>query len=165
MGPYPKSEKQNQYVIVVVDMLTKFVHAKATETQQSFVLVEFLKEIFMYTGVPKTVQSDQGRNLLSEEFEEFLGSKNIEHRYSSPYHPETNGQMERTNRTLGQTIRKLCDEEPEKWDEKLREAVFSVNSSVNRSTGKTPQELVFRYRPRAPVHNELGEAIRLSIPN
>lgn len=88
-----------------------------------------------------------------------LGALNIEHRYSTPYHPETNGQVERTNRTLGAIIKKLASDNPKGWDKELKKAVFALNSSINRSTGKAPNDIIFTYRPRAPHHNALGESV------
>ena len=140
-------------------MFSKYVHAKAGVTQQAHTLIDFMREVFSSKGVPSVVQTDQGSNLLSEEFETFLVEKGIQHRYSSPYHPQTNGQVERTNQTLGLAIKKLCGENPADWDKKLKEIVFSINNTVNVSTGKSLHQIVYKYQPRTPVHNTIGQGV------
>ena len=97
-------------------------------------------------GVPKVLRSDNGRNLISNIFKNYLEKRGIQHVLTTPYHPESNGMVERANRTLGTVIRKLVDEHKENWDRKVKASTHAVNTTMNRSTGRTPAELMFRFR-------------------
>ena len=68
-------------------------------------------------------------------------------KFSSTSHPQTDGQTEVVNRSLGNMIRALCGEKPKQWDLLLPHMEFAFNTSVNRSTGKSPFEIVYSKIP------------------
>ena len=71
--------------------------------------------------------------------------------FSTAYHPQTNGQTKVVNRSLGNLLRCLVGDNLGNWDLLLPHAEFAYNSSVNRSIGKSPFEVVHGYRPRKPL--------------
>ena len=73
-------------------------------------------------------------------------------KFSSAYHPQTDGQTEVVNRSLGNLLRCLVGEHTGNWDLILPRAEFAYNSSVNRSTGLSPFEIVQGYKPNQPVN-------------
>jgi hypothetical protein len=68
--------------------------------------------------------------------------------FSSAYHPQTDGQTEVVNRSLGDLLRSLVTEHHSQWDSILPQAEFAYNDSVNRSTGKSPFQIVYGMQPR-----------------
>jgi hypothetical protein len=68
--------------------------------------------------------------------------------FSSTYHPQTDGQMEAVNISLGDLLRSLVMEHHSSWDNILPQVEFSYNDSVNRSTGKIPFQIVYGRQPR-----------------
>ena len=72
--------------------------------------------------------------------------------YNTPYHPQSNGIVERFNSTFISQISKLQDGEHHNWDEYLQAAVFMYNSGSHKTTKFSPYELVFGHPPRLPIH-------------
>jgi hypothetical protein len=68
--------------------------------------------------------------------------------FSSAYHPQTDGQTEVVNRSLGDLLRSLVTEHHSSWDQILPQAEFAYNDSVNRSTGKSPFQILYGTQPR-----------------
>ncbi|GIL59344.1 hypothetical protein Vafri_14233, partial [Volvox africanus] len=74
---------------------------------------------------------------------------------STAYHPQTDGQTERTNRTLGDVLRNYSGRNPTGWDTYLSAAEFALNNTVNCSTGRSPFFLNYGFHPALPVWREL----------
>ena len=72
-------------------------------------------------------------------------------KFSTTFHPQTDGQTKVVNRSLDNLLRCLVGDHPRTWDTILPRAEFAYNNSVNRTTGLTPFEIVHGYKPRAPV--------------
>ena len=71
--------------------------------------------------------------------------------FSNAYHPQTNGQTEVVNCSLGNLFRSLVSDHLKSWDQHLYQAEFAYNRSVNRSTGFSPFVITYGYNPRAPL--------------
>ena len=71
-------------------------------------------------------------------------------KFSTAYHPQTDGQTEAVNKSLGNLLRCLVGDSPGNWDLILPQAEFAYNNSVNWSTGLSPFEIVHGYKPRKP---------------
>jgi hypothetical protein len=68
--------------------------------------------------------------------------------FSSVYHPQTDGQIEVMNISLGDLLRSLVNEHHSQWDHILPQAKFTYNDSLNRSTGQSPFQIVYGMQPR-----------------
>ena len=71
--------------------------------------------------------------------------------FSSAFHPQTDGQTEVVNRSLGNLLRSLVGDNLRSWDHILPRAEFAYNSTVSRTTGRTPFEIVYGQIPRRPL--------------
>ncbi|GJS83112.1 reverse transcriptase domain-containing protein [Tanacetum coccineum] len=100
MGPFPSS-KGNKYILVAVDYLSKWVEAKALPTNDARVVVKFLKSLFSRFGAPRAIISDRGTHFCNDKFDRVMSKYGVTHRLSTPYHPQTSGQVEVTNRGSG----------------------------------------------------------------
>ena len=85
-----------------------------------------------------TLISDQGREFVNEVIDYLLDIMQTEHRISSAYHPETNGQRERDNRTLKSALAKLVNERGDDWDMCIPGVLFAYHTSIHASTKCTP---------------------------
>nr|GFA47926.1 reverse transcriptase domain-containing protein [Tanacetum cinerariifolium] len=109
MGPFPSS-KGNKYILVAVDYLSKWVEAKALPTNDSRVVVKFLKSLFSRFEIPKAIISDRGPHFCNDQFARVMSKYGVTHRLSTAYHPQTSGHvslwkgMSFTSRTQTQSI-------------------------------------------------------------
>ena len=100
MGPLPSSHA-NCFILDVVDYVSKWVEAKVLQTNDARVVVKFLKKnVFAIFGTPRAIISDGGSHFYNSQIESLLGKYGVTHRISTPYHPQTNGQVEVCNHEL-----------------------------------------------------------------
>ncbi|GKA31293.1 reverse transcriptase domain-containing protein [Tanacetum coccineum] len=99
MGPFPSS-RGNKYILVAVDYLSKWVNAESAPTNVLRVVVKFLKSLFSRFGAPRAIISDRGTHFCNDKFDKVMSKYGVTHRLSTPYHPQTSGQVEVTNRGL-----------------------------------------------------------------
>ncbi|GJY63529.1 reverse transcriptase domain-containing protein [Tanacetum coccineum] len=99
MGPFPSS-RGNKYILVAVYYLSKWVEAKELPTNDAQVVVKFLKSLFSRFGAPRAIISDRGTHFCNDKFARVMSKYGVTHHLSTPYHPQTSGQVEVTNRGL-----------------------------------------------------------------
>ena len=94
MGPFPNSFG-NQFILVAVDYVSKLVEVVPTKTNDNKVVIKFLKEnIFSRFGTPRTIISDNGSQFCNRVFKALMQKYSINHKLSTLYHHQTNGQIE-----------------------------------------------------------------------
>ena len=100
MGPFPSSYG-NKYILVAVDYVSKWVEAVASPTYDAFVVIKLFKSIiFPRFGAPRIVISDSGSHFINKVFDGLLRKNEFHHRVSTPYHPQTSGQVDVSNRQI-----------------------------------------------------------------
>ena len=89
------------YILVIVDYMSKWMEAQATRTNDHKVVVKFLKEyIFCRYGTPRALIGDGGSHFCHRSFETLLRKYSVTHKVATPYHPQTSGQVEVSNREI-----------------------------------------------------------------
>ncbi|XP_041372627.1 uncharacterized protein LOC121385902 [Gigantopelta aegis] len=139
LGPLPKTENGNEYVLMMVDQFTKWVECIPLPSQTAEVTARAaINEVFSRFGYPFEIFTDQGRNFESELFQEVCKLLHIHKARTTPYRPSANGQVERYNRTLMDAVRCYIDKSQTRWDDNLAQLAGALRSAVNRHTGYTP---------------------------
>ena len=105
--------------------------------------------------------TDGGPELAADATRAYLTKNGIQHRFSSPYHPQFNGRVERLNGVLVEALSKLSATQPERWAEMLPMALLVCCTRTNRNIGKSPYELVYGGKPHIST-STIGP--RLQIP-
>ncbi|OMJ14778.1 Retrovirus-related Pol polyprotein from transposon [Smittium culicis] len=144
-GPMPTtSTYKNKYVILAVDYFTKWPIAVAVPEVNAAIIIAFLcEQIISNFGVPQVLISDRGTHLSNElvaTFNRYLG---INHKPVTAYRPQANGQVERTIQTFKQSLRKICSKDEKNWDVYIWRALLALRTSIHRTLGKTPAEIVY----------------------
>jgi hypothetical protein len=129
---------------------------------QTVVLSFIYSEIIVNHGVPYEIISDRGLSFLAEEVQEFLQKYQILHLKTAPYHPQTNGMIERVHSTLNHSIRTLREGDTNRWDEVLEQDLFGLRIRKLAVTQKSPFELLYGVSVRLPVDIEFPD--RLKVP-
>nr|GEU52441.1 zinc finger, CCHC-type [Tanacetum cinerariifolium] len=120
MGPFPSS-RGNKYILVAVDYLSKWVEAKALPTNDSRVVCKFLKNLFARFGAPRAIISDSGTHFCNDQFTKVMQKYGVTHRLATPYHPQTSGQVEVSNRGLKRILERAVGENRASWKVQLSE--------------------------------------------
>lgn len=152
MGPIPQSSKKNEHIIVATDYLSKYVVIQAIRKATTENVINFLKEKMFYThGIPRIIITDNGTNLCSNQMRDVLKLMGIEHKTTSVYRPQTNGQTERYNRVLGTQLAIFAEHKQRTWDNYLQALAFAYNTTKHSSHQMTPFYLVYGRNPTKPL--------------
>jgi hypothetical protein len=136
----PRSKLGNDAIVVFVDKLTKMVHYAATTTTVTAPQLAniFMREVVRLHGVPESILSDRDPRFTAHFWRAFWSQLGTTLTMSTAYHPQTDGQTERANRTLEEMLRSRINFRQTDWDEHLSAAELAVNDAVHASTGFTP---------------------------
>ncbi len=139
-------------ITVFVDRLTKMTHilpSKTTDTSQD---IQRLLDrwVIRLHGCPMSIISDRDPRLTSNHWQKLCKDYGIKQCLSTSYHPQTDGQTERMNRTIEQILRMFINYNQNNWADLLPTTEFSINNSSSATTKFTPFYLNYGYNPRIP---------------
>lgn len=145
MGKFPMSKSKNQYLFVALDCFSRFAYVKPLRFATSQACIQYLRDVvFPNNGCPEIIISDNGKQFVSNAFEEMCKNHKITHWKTPAYHPKAN-QVEATNKSIKTALRiYLLDEKNHSnWERNLEKLVLDLNTTPHTSTGKTPFYLNF----------------------
>lgn len=156
----PKTKTGLDAIVVFVDKLTKMVHYAPTHsTVKAPELAKiFIERVVRLHGVPQVIVSDRDPRFTGHFWRAMFQAIGTKLAMSTAYHPQTDGQTERANRTLEETLRAYVNTKHDDWDTHLPLIEFAYNNKINASTGFTPFFLNYGVHPRVPA--DLPRAIQ-----
>jgi transposase InsO family protein len=161
---YSRFERQNNgynYLLVVIDCFSKFVWAYPLKNKKAESVLACLRGLFFCEGIPRILQSDNGGEFVAKENIRFYQDLGIVYRTGRAYKPSTQGQVERTNRTLKQAIyHDFLSSGTQNWVDRLPERLWVYNTVHATGTGRTPYE---QHRYRRPLWMPTPEALRENV--
>jgi len=154
-GPIPASKKGNRFMLVLTDRFAKLTKCVALRRITAMFVASAIIDAWVSAyGPPDRILSDQGPHFMSNFFIAVMRMLGIETVRTTAYTPQTNGQVERYNRTMATQLRHYVADDPSRRDELLPVLITACNSQPHRSTGIALFELVIPRRiPNLKVHN------------
>ncbi|KAI4293409.1 hypothetical protein PAPHI01_2683, partial [Pancytospora philotis] len=143
VGPLPETKRGNRYVLVAVDYLTHWCEAEAVPEKTGEAIQRFIQErLCTKWATPKRLLSDNGREFIGDKLKQFLTKNDVAHVFSSPYYPQGNGLVEKTNHSLMRKVWKLAASNKAAWDWHLPAALRGYNISFQRRMGWSPVQIL-----------------------
>ena len=157
-GALVETEQGNKFILVMIDVFTKYLVAVALPNQLARSIARAILENWILVfGAPHRLLSDQGVNFESSVISNLCAIWRIDKVRTTSYHPAGNGVCERANQTIKKGLAKTLNEKNlEEWDIVLANVVFAYNTSVHRSTGFSPYFLMFGVEARVPSEILIG---------
>ena len=150
--PFKRTPRENRYVLCITDYFTLWITAVALpDCMAQTTAQSIFNEYVCRYGVPLSILSDQGthfNNQLMHAMAKVLGYNHI---FSTVYHPQSNGMIERFNATFAPQLAKLHVQENHNWDEYLPALVFAYSTGIHATTQHSPFQLQFGREARLPT--------------
>ncbi|KAH9247725.1 hypothetical protein BASA81_014653 [Batrachochytrium salamandrivorans] len=150
-GPMAETKSGNKYLITCIDYATRWVLAKPVKEMTESAVAAFLYDLMMTYGAPFEIISNRGKSFLAEGIDLFKRENKIRHLATTPYHPQTNGMVERMHAMLGHGLTTLTNESRDRWDEFLPQTLLALRTRTHAVTGFSPFFLLFGIHPRLPT--------------
>lgn len=151
-GPFPVTESGNKYFMVVMDYFTKWPEVFAIPNQEATTVAsKLVDEVICRYGVPLEIHSDQGRNFESNVFQEVCKILGMHKTRTTPYHPQSDGMVERFNQTLERHLAKLVENHQRDWDKYISPFLLAYRTAEHESTKASPAFVNFGRELRLPV--------------
>ena len=149
----PHTLKKHDSIFVLVDKFSKMAHfIPCSKTSNASKIAKlYFDEIVKLYGFPKTIVSDRDIRFMSYFWKTLWPLVGTKLKFFAAYHPQTDGQTEVVNRSLGNLLKCLVGDHARTWDSILPLAQFAYNNSVNSTIGMSPFKVVHGYKARKPL--------------
>ncbi|KAL0437707.1 UNVERIFIED_CONTAM: hypothetical protein Sradi_0478600 [Sesamum radiatum] len=155
VGSFPEASSQRKFLLVAIDYFAKWVEAEPlARITEGEVMKLIWNNIVCHFGIPREIISNNGRQFQGRRIQEWCQELHIKQRFTSVAHPQSNGQVEVTNRILMQGIKRKLERVGGNWTEELTSVLWAYMTIPRGSTGESPFSLV--YGIEAIIPTELG---------
>ena len=161
MGPV-RTSRGKRYILSIMDALTRHLTVRLVRSKTPH---DTAVELFRYAttfGVPRTILTDNGKAFCSAVNNELCRTLNIEHRVTASYHPQPNGLVEESNKTVQNHIKKFMahsERESINFEDLLMPLAFTYNTSPHTTTAMSPFEARFGHAPRIPLWDDCSDIL------
>ncbi|MCO5611512.1 hypothetical protein L7F22_065765 [Adiantum nelumboides] len=149
----PKTSSENEGIWTIVDRFSKqahFIPIRKQITAEKMAKI-FLVTVFKYHGMPRSIVSDSDPRMTGLFWRTLWQNLHSTLRFSSSYHPQTDGQSEIVNSAVLDLLKCCVSDNPAQWEHYLPLVEFAYNNTIHSSTGKAPSEIVERARKPSPM--------------
>lgn len=159
----PRSAGGHGFIIVAVDYFTKWAEAMPTLTKYGHTAVQFLfNHVISRFGVPQAIVTDHGKHFWNHMMTELTTQLGLKHDSSTPYYPQSNGQVEAINKILVTMLQRTVGMHKSNWHLMLFPALWAYRTSVKDATGFTPFQLVYGLEATLPIECEIP-SLKLAV--
>ena len=154
MGPFPPSFG-NLYILLAVDYVSKWVEAITCPRNDSNTVVGFIqRNILSRFGAPRTIISDEGSHFANKMFAKLMSKYGVRHVMSLAYHPQSNGQVEISNREIKNILENIVNANRKDWSSKLEDALWANRTTYKSPIGMSPYRIVYGKHCHLPLELE-----------
>ena len=148
VGPLPRSEAGNKYILVIVCLLTKYPECIPISDKSALTVATAFMDVFLCRYMcPRIISIDAGTEFTSQLSAELMERLGIAHRLSTAFLHSSVGQVERVNGILVASLKHYVNESQDDWDQHIGKVVMAYRASVHTSTKETPHFLMFGWDP------------------
>ena len=143
-GPWRETIRKEKYIMAMIDHFSKYIILTAIKRQDEQTIMQtILTKWILKFGAPKEIHVDCGKSFESQKVQELMIKQGIQLVFSSPYHHNTNGMVERQFRTIREYIQASLKERKEtSWADMLPEVEFTLNATRQKTIGRSPAEVI-----------------------
>ena len=150
VGPYPKTKRNNRYILTCICYFSHYPEAIPLMEVDGLSVASAMLEVFSRTGLPQEILTDQGSVFVSKLTRQLCNMLNISPIKTSPYHPLTDGLLERWHGDLLAMLKKASDQKRD-WDLYLPFVLFAYHQTPHSITGYSPFQLIYGVNVRGPL--------------
>ncbi|GFX20790.1 transposon Tf2-11 polyprotein [Trichonephila clavipes] len=152
LGPLPRTASGNKYLLVVIDYFNEMARSVPHSDQEAPTVAEAVVQHWISRyGVPLQLHSDQGRNFVSAVLKGVCELLGIDKTKTTPLHPQSDGMVERFNRTILNNLSLMVSKNQQDWDQKVPLFLLAYRSAVHETTGYSPSQMLFGRDLRLPL--------------
>ena len=158
---FTESNKGNKHILTIIDLLMGWPEAipipnKSADTITKASIRHYLPRHLC----PWFILLDNGTEFKNQTFDRVTKDLSVERIFSAPYHPQSNGKLETFHKFLKPTLKKICAEDQDNWDDNVRQVLGTYRGVPNLTTGESPFLLVYRRDGNQPLHQLLQPLTR-----
>ena len=150
VGPIPRSASGYKYLLTLMDLYSKYPEAIPLKKIDNEAVLEALLEVISRHGIPEAILTDQGSVFMSRLTKSVCNVLGIEQIRTSPYHPQSDGALERWHACLKGML-KRSEVDLKYWDKSLKYLLFAYRDTPHTVTGFSPFELLFGRDVKGPL--------------
>eukprot|EP00253_Pinus_taeda_P013267 PITA_13267 len=155
VGPINPPSNQKTYILVATEYVTKWVEAEALPRATEESVIQFLLHLFVRYGLPREIITDGRPQFAGNRIATTLNNYHVQHKMTTPYHPQANGQVESNNKIIETILTKTVASHRRDWAARLPEALWAYRKTWRSTTGHSPYQLMFGKKPIFPIEFEI----------
>lgn len=157
LGPLPRTNKGNRYLLVVGDYFSKWSEAIPIKDQEAIAVANKLVDrVISILGVPMEIHSDQGSNFESQVFKEMCKLLGLHKTRTTSLRPQSDGMVDKFNATIENMLASFVFENQKDWDEHIFLLMMAYRSAVHETTKVSPYEMMFGRTINLPIDLVIG---------
>ena len=155
---FTESNKGNKHILTIIDLLTGWPEVILIPNKSA----DTIAKAFIRHYLPQHmfILSDNGTEFKNQIFDKVTRDLGIERIFSASYHPQSNGKLETFHKFLKPTLKKMCAEDQDNWDNYVKQVLGTYRGVPNLMTGESPFFLVYGREGNQPVHQLLQPLTR-----
>ena len=153
---FMESRKGNKHILTIIDLLTSWPEAIPIPNKSADTITKaFIRHYLPRHMCPQFILSDNGTEFKNQIFDKVTKDLGIERIFSAPYHPQSNGKLETFHKFFKPTLKKMCADDQDNWDDYVEQVLGTYRGVPNLTTGESPFFLVYGRDGNQPVHQLL----------